>query len=181
MPVIPGKSACLRCLLDDQPAAGGETCDTSGIIMPAVLQAVAWATSAALKILSGNSDAVLAKMMTSDVWTGERASLDASTPRANCPACGNRQFEWLEGTRGSRSTVLCGRNSVQIAANGAFDFEDARQRIQRTAKVVIANDFLLRARYQELTFTLYRNGRAILHGTDDPSVARAMYARLVGQ
>jgi adenylyltransferase/sulfurtransferase len=180
MPVIPGKSACLRCLLDDQPAAGGETCDTSGIIMPAVLQAVAWATSAALKFLSGNADAVIAKMMTSDAWTGERSILDASSQRPDCPTCGNRQFDWLDGTRGSRSTVLCGRNSVQIAAPVEFDFAEARRNLSRAVTVTTENDFLLRAKHRGLTLTLYRDGRALIHGAADVAAARAALSRMVG-
>jgi adenylyltransferase/sulfurtransferase len=181
MPVIPGKTACLRCMLEDQPSVGGETCDTTGIILPAVLQAVAWATGAALKLLSGNADALIPKMMTADVWTGERSCVDALTRREDCPTCMRRELVWMEGKCGSRSTVLCGRNSVQIAATGEFDFLEARRRLRRTATVTNENDFLLRAEHNGLSLTLYRNGRALIHGTANVAAGRAAYARLVGQ
>jgi molybdopterin/thiamine biosynthesis adenylyltransferase len=180
MPVLPGKSACLRCVLEDAPATGGETCDTAGVIMPAVLQAVAWATGAALKILSGNRDAVLRKLLQVDVWTGERSAITAEAPRADCPACGERQFPWLDGERGSKQAVLCGRNSVQLTPDGAFDYLAARAQISKAAGVSNENDHLLRASCDGLEVTLYRDGRALVHGTSDASRARALYTKLVG-
>lgn len=178
MPVIPGRGACLRCMLEDQPAAGGENCDTVGVIMPAVLQAVAWASVVALKILTGNEGALFKKMYVSDLWTGERQILEAATPRADCPCCGKREFPWLEGKRASRAAALCGRDSVQITPEGAFDYEAARRNIARAAKITIENEYLIRAEYDGLTLTLYRTGRALVHGTNEEARARALLARL---
>ncbi len=180
MPVIPGKTACLRCMLEDQPAAGGETCDTTGIILPAVLQAVAWATGAALKLLSGNADALISKMMTADVWTGERSVVDASVPRDGCPACADNDFPWLAGVRTSSQTALCGRNTIQVRGIGAFDFVATREAIRKASRLMLDNDYLLQANYDELTVTLYRDGRALVHGTADTFRAQAAYAKLVG-
>ncbi|MBX3473492.1 MAG: ThiF family adenylyltransferase [Planctomycetes bacterium] len=178
MPVTPGRSACLRCMLEDQPAAGGENCDTVGVIMPAVLQAVAWASVVTLKILTGNESALFKKMYVSDLWTGERQILEAGTPRADCPCCGKREFPWLEGNRASRAAVLCGRDSVQITPEGTFDFEAARSNIRKAAKITTENEYLIRAEYEGLTLTLYRTGRALVHGTQDEARARAMMGRL---
>lgn len=180
MPVIPGRTSCLRCVLEEQPNTGGETCDTTGIIMPAVLQAVAWASGAALKILSGNTDVLISRMMTVDVWTGERSGIDTSTPGPDCPACGRGRFDWLEGKRGQRETILCGRDSVQIRANGGFDYAEARERITSAGELLIENDHLLRAQHEGLTLTLYRDGRGLVHGTDDVWRAKALYSKLVG-
>jgi len=178
MPVTPGRSACLRCMLEDQPAAGGENCDTVGVIMPAVLQAVSWASVVALKILTGNESALFNKMYVSDLWTGERQIVDAAAPRADCPCCAKREFPWLEGKRASRAATLCGRDSVQITPEGAFDYVAARQNIRKAAKITTENEYLLRAEYEGLTLTLYRTGRALVHGTNDEARARAVIARL---
>lgn len=180
MPVIPGTTACLTCLLEDQPHTGGETCDTTGIIMPAVLQAVAWASGAALKILSGNAGDLIPKMMTADVWTGERSIIDASTPRKDCRTCGQQSFTSLDGVGAPRHAALCGRNSVQIRPEGEFDYTAARERIRDAAELSTENDFLLRANHEGLTLTLYSDGRALVHGTDDIGRAKAAYAKLVG-
>ncbi|MBK8205777.1 MAG: ThiF family adenylyltransferase [Planctomycetes bacterium] len=180
MPVIPGRSACLRCMLEEQPPTGGETCDTTGVIMPAVMQAVAWASVVALKIMSGNEGALFKKMYSSDLWTGDRQVLDAATPRPDCPCCAKREFPWLEGKRAVSATTLCGRNSVQLAPPERFDWVAGRNSVARGARVTAENDYLLRANSDKLTITLYRNGRALVHGTEDPSIARALYSRLIG-
>lgn len=179
MPIVAG-GACLRCVLEDPPAAGGDTCDTSGVIMPAVLQAVAWASVVALKIMTGNEGALLRKLYSSDLWSGERRILDASTPRPGCPCCGKREFDWLTGKRAGSAATLCGRNSVHLAAAPTFDYAAAREGIRNAARVTTENDYLLRAESNGLTITLYRNGRAIVHGTDLPAAARALYSRLIG-
>jgi len=178
MPVVPG-GACLRCLLEDAPEAGGETCETSGIIMPAVFQAVAWASVVALKILSGNQKALLRKMLTVDIWTGERTGIDASRPRAGCNVCGKHEFEHLLA-KGVGGEALCGRNAVHIRAPGRFDFAAARKRIAAAARVSADNEFLLRFDDGALEITLFADGRALVHGTADLARARAAYSRWIG-
>jgi molybdopterin-synthase adenylyltransferase len=180
MPVLPGKGACLRCVLEDMPDAGGETCDTAGIIMPAVLQAVAWAGVVALKILSGRTDSLFMKMLTVDLWTGERSSLDAATPRPGCPACDRRDFVHLHGDAGSYNAVLCGRDSVQVKPSRSFDFEGAKTRLRAAGHVRAENEFLVRAEFEGVEVTLFRDGRAIIHGTQEITRARSVYARVAG-
>lgn len=180
MPVTPGRGACLRCLLEDQPAAGGETCDTSGVLLPAVLQAVAWASIVALKLLSGHEETLFKKMYVSDLWTGERQIIAASEARKDCPCCGRREFPWLSGERASRSTVLCGRDSVQITPAGPFDYETARANVVKTAIVVVENEHLVRAALNGMTITVYRSGRTLVHGTADETRARMVVAQVLG-
>ncbi|CAG0985598.1 sulfur carrier protein ThiS adenylyltransferase [Gammaproteobacteria bacterium] len=179
MPIVPGKTACLRCLLENQPEAGGETCETSGIIMPAVFQAVAWSSVVALKLLSGNEAALLKKMLTVDIWTGERTGIDASRPRPDCAVCGKREFEHLVA-RNTGGEALCGRNAVHIRAPAKFDYPAARKRIAAAGKTSAENEFLLRFNDGALEITLFADGRALVHGTADLARARAVYARWVG-
>lgn len=179
MPVTKG-NACLTCLLEDQPDAGGETCDTSGIIMPAVLQAVAWSSICAMKILSGNTDALFNKLFRVDMWSGEKAVLDASTPRKDCPTCGPHDFKWLNGEQTNRATKLCGRDSVQITPIGDFDFAAVVKRLTSSGKVETSNEYLARVKDGDATITLYKDGRALVHGCNDESFAKAAYSKLIG-
>lgn len=173
-------NACLTCLLEDQPDAGGETCDTSGIIMPAVLQAVAWSSICAVKILSGNKDALFNKLFRVDMWTGEKSILDASTTRPDCPTCGQHDFKWLNGDTGNRTSKLCGRDSVQITAAGSFDFAAVVKRLISSGKVLTSNEYLARVKDGDATITLYKDGRALVHGCNDESAAKAAYSKLIG-
>lgn len=179
MPVLPG-SACLACLLEEPPPSGGDTCETVGVIMPAVLQAVAWSSVVALKILSGNQSALFRRLFSVDLWSGERTSLDASKPRPNCPVCAQRRFDFLEGRRGLRSSVLCGRQSVQIRPQGAFDFAAQRTRLCDAGVVHLENEYLLQLRDGDLELTLFADGRGLVHGTSDEGRARSLYARWIG-
>jgi len=42
------------------------------------------------------------------------------------------------------------------------------------------NDFLLRFRVPPYEMTVFADGRAIVKGTQDPAVARSLYARYIG-
>jgi adenylyltransferase/sulfurtransferase len=179
MPIVPGKTACLRCLLENQPEAGGETCETSGIIMPAVFQAVAWAGVVVLKVLSGNEAALLKKMLTVDIWTGERTGIDASRPRPDCSVCGQREFEHL-AAKSAGGEALCGRNSVHVRAPAAFAFASVRKLLAGAVKFSAENDYLVRFVDGALEITVFADGRALVHGTADLARARAAYARWVG-
>lgn len=179
MPVLPG-GACLACLLEEPPQAGGETCETAGVIMPAVLQAVAWSSVVALKILSGNPAALFRRMFSVDLWSGERTSLDASRPRAGCPVCQERRWDYLEGRRGLRTAVLCGRHSVQIRPQGVFDFVAQRARLREAGAVKLESEYLLQLKDGDLELTLFADGRGLVHGTSDEVRARSLYARWVG-
>jgi adenylyltransferase/sulfurtransferase len=50
----------------------------------------------------------------------------------------------------------------------------------RPAGEVASNDFLLRLRVDGFEVTVFPDARAIIKGTDDPAVARTIYARYVG-
>jgi adenylyltransferase/sulfurtransferase len=44
----------------------------------------------------------------------------------------------------------------------------------------MSNDFLLRLKVDGYEVTVFPDARAIIKGTDDPAVARTVYARYVG-
>ncbi|MBI4882343.1 MAG: ThiF family adenylyltransferase [Planctomycetes bacterium] len=182
MPVLPGMTACLRCVFQDVPPAGStQTCDTAGVLGPAPGAVGSCAALEALKLAAGRADAVRRGLLQIDLWSNEVRSIDVAGPRADCPCCGRRSFPFLEVREGGAATSLCGRDAVQVTppAAAAFDFEAARERICRAA-AASDNGFLLRFRAAGLEVTLFRDGRAIFKGTADPSKARAAYARFVG-
>lgn len=185
----PYATACLRCLFEEAPPPGtSPTCDTIGVIAPAVAIIANFQVAEALKILTGNYDRVNRNLLNLDVWENEFMQLRTDPGRlsGDCPCCGERRFDFLDGRAGSAATSLCGRNAVQLRQRGAsgradLDAVAARLRQQATVRV---NDFLLQA---ELTdggvayeLTLFADGRAIVKGTAEPETARTIYARYVG-
>jgi len=186
MAIVPGQTPCLRCLVTDVPEPGAtETCDTAGVIGPAVQVVASLQVVEGIKLLIGaaQTEAVLTIV---DVWDGSlrRLSLGADLPeRVNCPACRQGERLWLSGERGSQSTVLCGRNAVQISPPDrlALSLEELEKKLSPSG-VVTRNAFLLRLTPHEgnCEITLFRDGRAIVKGTEEESVARTLYARYIG-
>ena len=186
MAIIPGQTPCLRCLVEDVPEPGTtDTCDTAGVIGPAVCTVASLQTVAAMKILSGQRELIEPVLTILDVWDGSLRQLklgDLPT-KTNCPACMRGERLWLRGERGSRTTILCGRNAVQVSPEGTtrLNLHELATKLTGSGRVT-SNPFLVRLRLDEpaCELTIFGDGRAIITGTEDLTVARGLYARYVG-
>ncbi|MHB8901370.1 MAG: ThiF family adenylyltransferase, partial [Thermoguttaceae bacterium] len=164
MAIVPGRTPCLRCLMPDCPAPGATpTCDTAGILAPIVGVIASTEAMEAIKILSGNLEAVAPGLAVIDLWTGQFRRIDLGSLReeADCPACRHGQFPWLDGKEAGQSAVLCGRNAVQLSHTGGWvDLDDLAGRLEGVGQVS-RNAFLLRLRVDSYEITVFRDGRAI--------------------
>ncbi len=177
MPVIPGKTACLRCVYPDPPAGAQPTCETAGVLGTVTALIASLQVSEAIKILCGVDPA--RKMTTVDVWSGEIRQVAQPGPIPDCPACGRREFPYLTGER--RAPIsLCGHNAVQIHERARpLDLRDLAARLAPLGPVR-ANEFALRFEVPPYLLTIFPDGRAIIKGTTDVGVARSLYARYIG-
>jgi len=179
MNILPGETACLSCVFPDPPRGAVETCETAGILNSAVNLIASIAASEAIKILVGAAGQVRHSLLSFDVWQNERREIKADRPHPGCRTCDRREFPHLAG-EGRPHITLCGRNSVQI---------HERQRPVDLAKMsellkphgtVKHNDFVLKFWHDPYEVTLFPDGRVIIKGTSDPTVARSLYARYIG-
>ena len=177
MPIVPGTTACLRCIYPDPPGGAQPTCETAGVLGSITALIASIQVSEALKILCGVE--VSRRITTVDVWSGEIRQLAQPGPVDGCPACGRRDFPYLNAER--RSPVsLCGRNAVQIhERTRPLDLKDLAARLAPLG-IVRANEFALRFEMPPFLLTVFPDGRAIVKGTTDVGVARSLYARYVG-
>ncbi len=186
MTVVPGETACLRCVFRDPPPPGqAPTCDTAGVLGPAVAAVAALQASETLKLLLGAHDAINRDLLSLDVWRLAFDRLPVSRA-ADCPTCGDgeRRYPFLDFGATSRTTSLCGRNAVQIALNppASLALADLATRLRASGSVA-HNEHLLRFRPDSppgYELVLFPNGRAIIHGTDDAATAKSLYARYIG-
>ncbi len=188
MPVLPGRSACLRCVYPDPPAGAQPTCETAGVLNVITSMVASCQVADALKLLSGHAHEVEPRITRVDLWRGGLRQTAAPPRDPDCPACAHHQFIYLEEIRRAPVT-LCGRNAVQIHPDrreGApgerrslLDLKELQSRLEPLGKVS-ANEFALRFRITSYEMTVFADGRAIIKGTSDPSVARSLYARYVG-
>ncbi len=178
MPILPGESACFRCVYPNRPDGVQPTCETAGVLNTVTALIGSLQATIALQILSGNSGAVRKKLMTVDVWNGPLREVAVPERDAACPCCGRHDYEWLDGKHDA-PVSLCGRNAVQIHANaGKVDLGALSKRLARAGEVR-ANDFALRFLTGLHEITVFADGRAIIKGTTDPAVARSLYARWI--
>lgn len=172
-------TACLACLFPKPPTGPVETCDTSGILSTAVNFAASLQVTETLKFLTGQPERMRRSLLSFDLWTSERSEIASAKPRAGCTVCDQRSFTHLEGANRPHIT-LCGRNSVQIHEHHRpVDLAAMRDRLAPHGQVRF-NDLLLRFERAPHTLTLFADGRAIIQGTTDVTIARSLYARFIG-
>jgi len=184
MTVVPGRTACLRCLVPEPPPPGAlPTCDTAGIIGPAALVVGAVQAAEAIKLLVADPASIGGRMLVCDLWENVWRSVDM-TPlaAAGCPTCRTADRPWLEGRCGGQPAALCGRDAVQVpaAAGTAVDLEALAARLAGVARVT-ANRWMVRAELTDgIRISVFADGRAIVSGTREESRARAIVSRYVG-
>jgi adenylyltransferase/sulfurtransferase len=183
MTIVPGQTPCLRCLMNECPPPGSTpTCDAVGVLGPAVGVVASWQSGEAMKLLSGHRESISTKLTVVDLWEGRIRQVDLGglRNRGDCPTCHDHEFPWLHDRQTTRSAVLCGRNSVQLSGAPLASSLDAMAERLRPLGELTRNAFLLRLKVDAYEITLFADGRAIIGGTDDPAVARTLYARYVG-
>jgi adenylyltransferase/sulfurtransferase len=156
-----------------------ETCDTAGIIGPAIAWTAAVQVAEALKTLVGRVEDLHGSLLAHDVWKNRFQQLKPTIDPA-CPTCGVRRFAHLEGS-GRAYVTLCGRDSVQIHQRQPrkLDLNALQARLAQFGPVR-ANNYLLKCLLDPYELTVFPDGRAIVKGTKDPAVARGLYAKYIG-
>ena len=186
MSVVPDVTPCIKCVFEDQPPIGlSPTCDTAGIISPAVNLVASFQVSEGIKILTGQIDALNRGIVTFDLWTNmiKTLKLEDEKPRKSCKCCGLGIFEYLEAKEKNQTytTSLCGRNAVQVSKGESFslDFDELTQKLNRLCEVK-SNPFIMTFTIDEYEISAFKDGRAIIKGTNEPAIARSVYAKYIG-
>ncbi len=180
MTVIPGETPCIRCAFPTLPEPGSTlTCDTAGVISSAPMIVASLQFVEAIKLLVGHRDQLIPGLTVLDVWDG---STYRFVPERSdtCLAC-RGEYEFLDATTGMKTTSLCGQNSVQVlnAATGKLSFPELAQRLEHLGPVSY-NSFMLHFEANGHEIVVFADGRAIIKGTSDETLARGLYSQYVG-
>ena len=181
--LVPGRTPCLRCYLEALPPAGsGPTCDTVGVVptLPPLVAAIGM--TEVVRFAAGA--APTPGILTAEVWDGgfrSRRLFENVRSSAACPVCSEGRFPALEGEGVSETVKLCGRQSVQVTPAGRLrpDFAALEARLAPVARVRRSPQ-LLNADVEDVSLTIFPDGRCVVRGTSDPARARALYDRYVG-
>ncbi|MDP2856341.1 MAG: ThiF family adenylyltransferase, partial [bacterium] len=178
MTIIPGKTACLRCIIPDLPGSGTlPTCETAGVLntAPAVIGSLQ--ATEALKILV-NAEVSRGLTMV-DVWKGT-FDLIKTECRPDCPTC-HGQYDFLEKTFTVQATSLCGQTrAVQVVDTSVAEisFSQLASRL-RSYGNVSEDDHVLKFRIDDYEITVFQDGRAIIKNTTNESLAKELYDKYV--
>jgi adenylyltransferase/sulfurtransferase len=158
------------------------------VLASAVTTIASFEAGETLKVLTGNFDRVCRTMLNVDLWDNTIAQLELGTAyeQGDCPCCKQRRFEFLDGVLGSGATTLCGRDAVQLTHRqnrSTLDLAAMAARLGEFGEVK-TSAFMLRADIVDngkpYRLSLFPDGRAIVHGTSESSVARSLYAKYIG-
>jgi molybdopterin/thiamine biosynthesis adenylyltransferase len=175
MNVLPG-GPCLRCLLPQMPPPGSvPTCDTIGILntVPSVIGSIE-STETIRFLVEGTIDSHLTIV---DLWEQDFRRVSVSQ-RKNCPCCVNRKYEFLDSPH--EMVTMVGRDSVQVnPLVGSVSLNDLAQKL-RSRGDVEETPYVLFFSVNQVSFSVFPDGRAIIKGIDDKEKARSLYAEFIG-
>ncbi|OHX53917.1 thiamine biosynthesis protein ThiF [Planococcus salinarum] len=182
-PFVPGKGSCFRCLVPVLPAVN-ETCDTVGIISPAVQITAALQCAEAMKWLSGNEQAMRKKVHYFNVWDNSQYDIGiARIKNAQCETCGeNPAFPSLMRSSEGLYAVLCGREAVQILPDPTrtITLDDAEFAANRMGAEVKRTPYFVQLRALGYRMVFFGDGRMIIHGIRNAADGRKIYHQLFG-
>ena len=177
--IQPGKTACFRCLVPNLPShENTETCDSVGVLGTAIGVVASFQAGEALKLLSGNLVAACSDLVAFDLWYNDLRKLKLKR-NSNCPTCALHQFPFLDGDIRTRTSVLCGKNAVQIVSPEAGNMEGIARKLRAFGEVV-ESAYFVRLKLPSHTLTIFRGGRTIVEGTTDESEAKTILSQTVG-
>lgn len=184
LPVIPGEGPCFRCVFPEAPAPGTvPTCNMAGVLGSVVALAAAQQVTLAMRwLVAGTTDpAHFPVILTqTNIWTGSTVQLRPAR-QDNCPCCGACEFPFLDAQTIAHTRSLCGRAAVQVspAREQQLDLAALEKRIAHFAQATLLGE-VLEITEPPYRMVVFRNGRAIVHGTTDHSEARKLVAKYIG-
>ncbi|MDQ0340382.1 adenylyltransferase/sulfurtransferase [Caldalkalibacillus uzonensis] len=178
---LPGRTPCLRCMFHEPDELHGQTCDTIGVLGPLVHIVGSYQVLLAYHLLTGNEEACLSSLKHIDLWHHDVDEL----PRVfhpSCPCCQKGKYHFLdENIQESLIVQLCGRNSIQITPQQpvhlSFDVWMKRWKQLGEAKQTA---YYVQLYYDGYRIVVFRDGRLLLEGVNNPEQAKQLYAKLIG-
>jgi len=181
--ILPEITPCLHCLLQVMPM-NGMSCDTAGIISPAVQLVVAHQVTEALKILIQDKNSLRGTFYSFDLWNNTSQNIKVSrAKRTDCRTCGKeRSYPFLQKENQTKTAILCGRDTVQIRPSfkKELNFTYLAESLVKRGYKVTQNPFLLNVQLKDNRLVLFKDGRALVHQTKDVVHAKNLYDQLMG-
>lgn len=174
---IPGVTPCFQCLIPQIPTMN-LTCDTVGVIQPAVTMTTSFQIRDALKILTETE--FTPKLTYGDIWEGTHFTFGFSKLKNEaCTTCGNEpSYPYLEAEP-PRLASMCGRDSLQYQ-HPALDDNQLRAFLEERGINYRSNGYLLQFNFEGHRIIGFQNGRLLIHGMTNVNEAQTLVNKLFG-
>ncbi|GGI40955.1 ThiF family adenylyltransferase [Mammaliicoccus stepanovicii] len=174
---IPGITPCFNCVLPQLPAIS-RTCDTVGVISPAVTMATSLQVTDVLKILSGNE--FTPKITYGDVWNGEHQSFGFSQMKLDeCDTCGSNPTYAKLASSDQMITELCGRHTIQYI-NEKLNRPAIEKFVAQNGLLHKSNAYMIQYLYDDHRVVAFNNGRLLIHGLDTVTEGKQFVENMFG-
>lgn len=172
---IRGETPCYRCLTPVLPTTA-LTCDTAGVIAPAVHMAVSIQVAQAMKILT--EQPVEPILVFGDVWNLEQNHINfKNILNRECKTCQTHEYPTFD----EHTTLmrLCGRDTVQVS-DETITKERIKFAILNLETKYRETLYFIEFYYDEHRIVVFDNGRMLIHGVDNTQKARTIIDQLLG-
>lgn len=174
---IPGETPCFRCLTPVLPSTT-LTCDTAGIIAPAVHMAVSLQVTTALKILTEQYTKPF-HLHIGNVWDNDYMKADISNmTETTCPTCQLKTFpEFNKETH--HALKFCGRDMIQVIDQRLTE-DVVKQTLNQANINYKETPYFIEFSYSDSRIVSFSNGRLLMHNVLNLNKARTIVNQLFG-
>lgn len=174
---VPKETPCLNCVLPQLPVIN-RTCDTVGVINPAVTMAASLQVADVLKILAGYS--FTPKITYGDVWFGEHQLFGfEQMKRDDCESCGAEPTYSKLSNSDNQLTELCGRHTVQYI-NEKLNRPAIEKFVAQNGLLHRSNAYMIQYLYNDHRVVAFNNGRLLIHDLDSVEEGRQFVENMFG-
>lgn len=182
MPILPSKTACLRCLIPELPKPGeAPTCADIGMD-PLLVQMIAGLeVDNALRLIADETrfEPFLYRLRANPLtWE----ALPAPGKHPDCPTCSRGQFPILKGLESIKMDAICGSDSVQVFLEDCkINLSGIEETLRSSGFQVSVTPYFLRAIGKDgIEFSIFPHGKVIMKGSDKLELMEKFIASYIG-
>ena len=176
MPIIPGKTACFRCLMPKLPERPLPTCAIAGIMSYLPSFAASLAVALAAKILLGEE-------VESELFFFDLKSMDFEKVRIprreDCPACVRKELTFLE-KRIKVERMCDGSIQVTPPVPMSINLDEFAERLEKLGIEYLKTSQFIQFEDDYAEILVFRTGRMVIRGAEDEKEAKNFFARYLG-
>jgi adenylyltransferase/sulfurtransferase len=176
MPVIPGKTACFRCLMPKLPERPLPTCAIAGIMSYVPSFAASLAVALAARILLGEE-------VESELFFFDLRSMDfekVKIPRReDCPACVRKELTFLE-KRIKVERMCDGSIQVTPPERMSINLDEFAERLEKLGIEYLKTSQFIQFEDDYAEILVFKTGRMVIRGAEDEKEAKNFFARYLG-